>query len=310
MLRMGFHPSFFSCQSYRPHVAGLGVPVNLEISAGQRRFALKSGLLPGFIRLSHKPMKTTAVLLMMCCVPAVPGRAADLAAGAGEVFVNGGFEAFTGGVPDGWTYQRGDGPATLESATFISPFASPLGGSTRSVLLTDGTGNLPQLSQHFASWSGAFRMEFDFRLNGPLTGAGWSVRPTAPDGGPLFKLGLDQGGSFSITSGLDFFTVSGLLPSTWYHVELDGSTASGRYGGSITPDGGAPTFWTDFSFAGNSAALAGIVIGDDAAGVANAALVLDNFFIVPVPEPGLPLWCAAVAGTVLLIRRLRSLRRR
>ena len=255
-------------------------------------------------------MKTTAVLLMMCCVPAVPGRAADLVAGAGEVLVNGEFESFTGGVPDGWIYQRGDGPASLESATFVSPFPSPLGGSTRSVLLTDGTGGLPQLSQNFGALSGAFRMQFDFRLDGPLPGAGWGIRPTAPDGGELFNLGLDQSGNFSLSSGLHSFQVAGLFPSTWYHVELDGSTASGRYSGSITPDGGVPTFWTDFSFAGNSAALAGIVIGDDAAGVANAALVLDNFFIVPVPEPRLPLWGAAAAGTFFLIRRLRSLRRR
>ena len=207
-----------------------------------------------------------------------------------EQVTNGNFEAFSGGIPVGWTYSRGTGDGSNLESTTVSPFSSAYGSSTRSALLTDGsgTGSTPELRNFFPAISGNISLSFDFRLGGTtLPGDPWVVLPRGVSGLTAFNLFLDYGSGFRVTDGFAQNTITPLAPSTWYHVQINASTPASIYNGSITPFGGAPINWGNKAFINPLADIRGLSIFDDStAAIANAPLYLDNFSVTTaVPEP-------------------------
>jgi hypothetical protein len=230
----------------------------------------------------------------------------------GEQLTNGGFESFTAGRPTGWIYQDGAGTGSASASTLTSPFPSPYGTSTRSVLMMDGTANDngPSIRQFFPGVTNGFGLSFDFRLGGTsLAGDPWVLLPVGEGGVVAFNLIIDAGGSFRVTDGFAQNTMLNLTPSTWYHVEAFGSIPTATYRGSITPLGGATVTWGNMAFI-NPAQLdqiRGIIISDSSnTATANSPLYVDNLSFVAVPEPATASMLAL--GLVMVARVWRGRR--
>ncbi len=227
-----------------------------------------------------------------------------------EQMTNGNFETFSAGVPTSWNYQRGAGDAANLESSVVSPFTGVYPASTRSVLLTDGagTGSTPQLKNFFAATPGAFAMSFDFRLGGSaLAGDPWVVAPLGISGLVAFDLFLDNEGTFRVTDGFTQNIITPLALSTWYHVQINGSTVGGVYSGSITPFGGAPIAWGNKAFINSLADIRTMSVFDNSNGaISNDPLYLDNMsFAAAVPEPAL--WqLLALALPILRFARRRK----
>jgi hypothetical protein len=140
--------------------------------------------------------------------------------------------------------------------------------------------------QYYTGFKGDFSMSFDFRLSGTLQGNAWVVMPLSTSGIVPFDLFVNHGGDFAASDVLTIENITALNPNTWYNVSVNGSISSGEYSGTITPYGGTPISWSDYSFITSVSVFSGISIinngGEDAA---NTPLYLDNVSIQSVPEP-------------------------
>lgn len=229
---------------------------------------------------------------------------------AQQPLVNGAFESFQpNGVPTGWNFISLSPANLIGPSALVSPFTSPLGPSTASVLITDDPGetSVPRLEQTFATVNDGFHLSYDFQLGGPtLAGGNWALSFLSTfQGGASWNLigvSMDNAGQFRVTR--DNFSpsliVATLAPSTWYHVEINASFLTGMHSGSITPFGGLPMTWSNHSFLNTLPAhqnLATIQFSDLGDGIINSPLYLDNVFLQPVPEPST--WALVIGGALL-----------
>ncbi len=144
-------------------------------------------------------------------------------------------------------------------------------------------------------------MSFDFRLGGPMPPLDtWGLVGFNGIDIPLFSLSLSFNGEFRVSNGnsprLLVFSPS---PLTWYHVEVHGAFDTATYSGTVTPFGGASFAWNNAAFNTSTPQymnLGRIDIGDGGGFAINSPLNLDNFSIVPVPEPSM--WLLAAVGAL------------
>lgn len=255
-------------------------------------------------------MKTSVALsfLVLSLAP-FSGRAANL-------LVNGDLESNTGGLPNGWTYTQGDGPATLQSAS-VSPFTNIYPAGTASALFADGSSTTvtPLLLKTFPIQSGGIlHVAWDFRLSS-LTGNPWAVQiddsVTA-----LLKFDMDRTASnfFSVeVSGGGYADIMSLAANTWYQVQLALDATNKTLTGSITSETFVTTPIATQSWRVTPAgtqSLDRVVILDDALSTAAAGNTLfDNFAVdrtafAPAPEPSTAL-LLGLGGVAVAARRTR-----
>jgi hypothetical protein len=204
-----------------------------------------------------------------------------------EVTNNGKFETFTTGLPTGWTYTAGDGSATLQDTTTVSPFTNVYGTSTSSVALLDGAtavGN-PTLSQTFTTQTGTVTMSFDFRIGG-FGAQPWLIVGASDTAGNFNNIRIDDGGQFRLNDATSTVFSTPLTIGTWYQVVFVLDYVAQTYSGSLTPFGGSAVPWSNRQmFNGVAANLSRITVGDNfgTASQQNSTLWLDNISVVPEP---------------------------
>lgn len=238
---------------------------------------------------------------------------------AANLLGNGNFEANTGGLPDGWTYTQGDGPATLQSGT-VSPFTNIYPTGTASALFTDGSSTTvtPLLLESFTNQNGGILyVAWDFRLSA-LTGNPWAIQ-IDDSATALLKFDMDRTASnfFSVETDTPFSgsyaNTMALQANTWYQVQLTLDLTNKTVSGSITSESFvstpiATTTWR--TTPGGTQNLNRVVILDDTLTTNAAAnIVFDNFAVdrtafAPAPEPSAALLLVA-CGMVTAARRTR-----
>lgn len=221
-----------------------------------------------------------------------------------EILANGNLESFASGNPTSWTYQQGEGPATLESSASVSPFTNVYPASTRSALFTDGSAAnfTPTLSQAFPTQSGSLSFSFEFRLSS-FGGDPWIWLPATDSSRFLTNVRLGgSGGEFSLgDNNVSPFALP-LSAGAWYQVSMTFNLPANTYSGSITPFGGSATTWTNRSLMNNQN-LASIRFEDAVfAAEANGAITIDNVSIQTVPEPS-TFALLALSGSAILFKR-------
>ncbi len=225
-----------------------------------------------------------------------------------ELLNNGNFETFSNGIPTGWNYIRGDGPAVLES-TNASPFTNVYSSSTRSVLLSESTetGFTPDLRQSFAPQTGMILFSFEFRVSS-FAGDPWYALPVASTNYTLNNIRLGGSiGQFALADGTSSAFTLAISTGTWYQVSMTFNLTTLTYSGSITPFGGSATTWNNCSLLQSVPDFGGIIFDDSSGstGGLNGPIALDNVSVRPVPEPSTFASLIFVAGLILFSRRLR-----
>lgn len=240
-----------------------------------------------FVKLFEFPMKNKfaiAIILLGLNPAFSPGA---------NLLLNSGFESFTSGVPNSWTYTQGDGPASLLSASssFFTNI-NPAGAS--STLFTDGstTTATPLLLQSFtAQTSGILNVAWDFRLN-TMTGNPWSVQ-IDDSTSALIKLNMDGGGNLTVdNNGGGTTTVTSLQTNTWYQVQLALNLDAHTLSGSITSQSftTTPISSQTWRLPVNNV-ISRVVLLDDSVSAAQAGniqfdnIAVDRTAFAPAPEP-------------------------
>ena len=261
-------------------------------------------------------MKTRRKLILF----RVPSLALLLAAASGvlvsrvaavELFVNGNLESFAGGIPTGWTYVRGDGPASLFSSVH-SPFQNVYAGSTSSVLLTDGNTDdgPPSFRQSVTPTTGVVRFSVDFAL-GSMTGIAWELEVASSSAFNVSNIRIDSSGQLALLDGSPVPLTFGLTSGTWYQLSMDLDYNTGRYSGYLQAYGQAAATFNNRSFfvipgTGWSPNFGRLLIYDALGypGGVSPPLYIDNVSAAPIPEPGmLSLAGVAILGAMKFRRR-------
>lgn len=236
---------------------------------------------------------------------------------AAELFVNGDLESFSGGIPTGWTYVRGDGPASLFSSVH-SPFQNVYAGSTSSVLLTDGNTDdgPPSFRQSVTPTAGVVHFSVDFAL-GSMTGIGWELEVASSSAFNVSNIRIDSSGQLALLDGSPGSLTFGLTSGTWYQLAMDLDYNTGRYSGYLQAYGQAAVTFNNRSFfvipgMGWSPNFGRLLIYDALGypGGVSPPLYLDNVSARPVPEPGmLSLISVAILSAMKCRRRLNPIKR-